>query len=123
MALPIEQISVNLAQEYQIPATTSATTGLALAFIPNSGGIATLPQTALVSAVGADITFKFGNSTSVTASTTVDGTLKTLPAGNFTVASGKTYSIRLNPRNQNFVSVKTATGSGTAVINLTTPIV
>ncbi len=123
MAFPIEQINLNLALEYQIAATTSATTGLALAFLPDLGGVATLPQQVLLSAVGADITFKFGNSTSVSASTTVDGTLKTLPAGNFTIASGKTYALRLNTVNQNFVSVKTATGSGTAIINLTTPIV
>lgn len=74
--------------------------------------------TLIVSAVGADITFNFGNST-VQASTTVDGTTKRLPAGNFTIASGKTYSIRVNRSNQNYVSVKTASGSGTAVINTT----
>lgn len=123
MAFPIMQISEQLALEYQIAATTSATSALALAYLPDSGGgVATGQQTVLVTAVSADITFNFGGAT-VAASTTVDGSLKTLPVGNFTVASGKTYSIRLNAPTQNYVSVKTATGSGTAIINLTRPMV
>lgn len=122
MATFVTNISEQINLEYQIGATTSATTALSLNYLPNWDNGNSIPfVTLIISAVGADITFNFGNS-SVVASTTVDGTTKALPTGNFTVASGKTYSIRVNRSTQNYVSVKTATGSGTAVIDVCYPL-
>lgn len=122
MATMVYNISEHISLEYQIAASGSATTALALDYLSNFDTGNSIPYVNLIiSAVGADITFIFGNST-VSASTSVNGSTKALPAGNFTIASGKTYSVRMNRATQNYVSVKTATGSGTAVIDITRPL-
>src|SRR5574343_1022751 len=76
--------------EYQIAATTSATTGLPIDFNTDYP-----TQRVILESNGADITFCFGNS-SVAASTTVDSTSKLLPEGNFTIQDGAIFGTNLD---------------------------
>ena len=114
--------------EYQLAATTSSEGTI----VPIDFNTDYPTQRVILEANGADITFCFGNA-SVNASTTVDGTSKLLPAGNFTIQDGAIFGTNLdnnqfiygatiaapraNPR-RIYASVKTATGSGTAIIKL-----
>lgn len=122
MATQVDVSENRIAREQQIAATTSATAALLLQFPTDSNDIPGLMRELIISASSADITFNFGNS-AVSASTTVDGTTKALPDGNFTVLSGSIFTIRVNPRDQNYVSVKTASGSGTATIRHVSPLI
>ena len=100
--------------EYQINATTTASSPQQLAFVtPKDAvlGVATI----IVEARGATINFNFGNN-SVVASNTV--TSNALPAGNYSVTAGAIQSYDVNIATQNYVSVIAASGTGTAVIKL-----
>lgn len=107
--------------EYQIAATTSASTAIPVVF-ENDWGIGRV----IVEAEGADIVFNFGGST-VVANATPDGTTKKLPSQNFSITSGAIISANVakpdqtgiaNLPNTVYVSVITPTGSGTAKIKL-----
>lgn len=96
-------------REYRIAASTSASAAQQLSF----SGIDT-ERRVLVGAVGAEIYFNFGAS-GVSASSTVTSNL--LPDDNFSVPDGAIIEVQLKA-DQTHVSVKTATGSGTAVIKV-----
>lgn len=122
MATQVYVMQDRLFREYQLAATTTATTALAIAFPTDNNDTTSQPRMAILRASGADVIFNFGNS-AVVASKTVDGTTKRLPDGNFSVVAGAIYIVRLNQNDQNYVSVITPTGSGTAYITLTTPLI
>ena len=119
MAYPVDITGKRIAREYNIAATTSASAAQLLNFPVTNTGMPGDQREIIIAANGATITFNFGDS-SVATSTTA--TSNVFPDGNFTLLSGATYSLRLLPT-QNYVSVKTASGSGTAIIQLTTPLV
>lgn len=119
MAYPVDAQSKRIFREYNISATTSASAAQLLDFPVTNTAMPGDQRELIIASNGATITFNFGNS-AVSASTTA--TSNVLPDGNFTLLSGAIYSIRLLPT-QNYVSVKTATGTGTAIIQLTTPLV
>lgn len=107
--------------EYQIAATTSATSALPIVF-DNDWGIGRV----IVEAEGADIVFHFGGST-VVANSTPDSTTKKLVGKNFSITSGAIISANVDKPDQTgianlpntvYVSVITPTGSGTAKIKL-----
>lgn len=116
MSAPVSIKNKIIKQEYQIAATTSATSAQQLTFPTSNNDAPGMLREVIIAAKGADITFAFGNS-SVSASTTA--TNNALPPENFTLLTGAIYSVQLSAT-QNYVSVKTATGSGTAIIQLTT---
>lgn len=120
MATQVDLKGKKIQAEYQIAASTSASTAQLLAFPVTNQDVQDGQREAILAASGAAITFLFGNNSSIAASTTASSNL--MPAGNFTLLSGAIYSVRLLGTD-NYVSVKTATGTGTAIIQLTTPIV
>ena len=99
-------------KEYQIAATTSPTAGQLLAIAnPTTGR-----QRVILEAVTGRVVFKFGTST-VAADATV--TSNALADGNFSVAAGAIVEVDLPTGTlHNYVSVVTATGSGTAIVKL-----
>lgn len=108
--------------EYQIAATTSATSALAIVF-EDDWSIGRV----IVEAEGADIVFHFSRLNTVVASSTPDTTTKRLPGSNFSITSGAIISANVSKADQSnpaytpntvFVSVITPTGSGTAKIKL-----
>lgn len=116
MGQMIETRNKRIAKEYQIPASTSASAAQLLVFPPSLNDNVGTTRQVILAAKGADITFKFGTS-GVTASATASSNV--LPDGNFTLLSGAIYALELNA-DQTYVSVITATGTGTAIIQLTT---
>lgn len=117
-------------KEYQLPATTtSGSTTYAIDFESEFPS-----QRVILEANGADITFAFGATNTITASATVDGTTKLLPEGNISMQDGVIFATNLdnnpnsygvnpltNPRTNTkrlFAAVVTGTGSGTGVIKL-----
>lgn len=109
------QTNGEIYQEYQIAATTAASTAQLLALIKSASGLFSV-NTVVLEARGAAITFLFGATSATTASATV--TSNALPTGNFSLATGAVLEIDINALTQSYVSVITATGSGTAVIKL-----
>ena len=117
MALPVSIKNKKIYKQYQISATTSATTARLLVFpqTQNSNYLPGQAQELILAAEGAAITFLFGNNSSISANTTA--TADSLPQGNFTLLSGAIYSVDVLATDI-YVSVKTATGSGTAYIQI-----
>ena len=117
MALPVSIKNKKIYKQYQIAATTSATSARLLVFpqTQNSNYLPGQAQELVLAAEGAAITFLFGDSSSISASTTA--TADALPQGNFTLLSGAIYSVDVLATDI-YVSVKTATGSGTAYIQI-----
>lgn len=106
--------------EYQIAATTSATTAIPIVF-EDDWSLGRV----VVEAEGADIVFNFSYVSGNTASSTA-GSNKALPAGNFSVTNGAILSCNIAKPPQDagavsntvWCSVITPTGSGTAKIKL-----
>ena len=109
------QYSLQPYQEYRIPVTsTSGPTNYALAYNNNQR-----IQCLILEAEGDDMVFKFGDGT-VAASSTLNGSTKALPAGNFTVTNGHVVQVDLpSGVNLDHVAIQslTATG-GTGIVRL-----
>ena len=102
----------NVYQEYQISASTSASTALLLGYDATVSG----PKRIQIEASGGRIVFKFGSST-VSADATV--TSSALGASNFSISAGAIVDITLPSDTENkYVSVDMASGTGTAIVRL-----
>lgn len=97
-------------KEYQVSASTTHSAAQALNFEPVGSD-----QRVIVQASGADIIFKFGDST-VQADATV--TSNALTDGNFTVPNGAVMSLTISSKTETHFSVETASGTGTARVQL-----
>ncbi len=106
----------NIYQEYQITASSSASSPLKLAFQAiGYNGSADQKQHVTCTSRGDNIVFKFGGS-GVTADKTV--TSSALAAGNFSVEEGMAFATDINGNSQNYVSVIAEGSGGTAIIKL-----
>lgn len=115
MAFPISTLNKRIIAEYQISVTTSPSAAQSLLLLdytnteyPGKAG------QVILAAKGADITFLFGNSSSISASRTPTANL--LPVGNFTVLSGAIYAVSILGTD-NYVSA-VGSGAGTAIIQI-----
>lgn len=115
MASRQSQYSPQPYQELRIPVTnTSGSVNYILPF-----NTLNQPQRIICESEGDDMVYKFGNST-VAASTAVDGTLKTLPKGNFSVTNGHVVETDIpSDKNLNYVSIQSLSSTGgTGIIRL-----
>lgn len=107
--------------EYQIAATTSASTAIPIVF-ENDWSLGRV----VLEAEGTDIAFLFSNISGGSASIAPDSTTKKLPANNFSVTNGAILSCNIQKPAQDagaisntvWCSVITTTGTGTAKIKL-----
>lgn len=106
--MAVKTSSAQIYKEYQIAASTLASTAKLLAFS------SPIKQMVILEAEGGRIIFKFGNS-SVQADATL--TSNALADGNFGVADGTVQEFAI-PAGDNYVSIIMAAGGGTAYIGL-----
>lgn len=103
-------------QEYQIPATGTASAAQFLNYSLDQRGMASSGQKLIITARGDNIIVALGNTSAVAASKTL--TNNALPAGMFSVDSGTVFEVSAHQLAQTYLSCIAQTSSGTLVVRL-----